>query len=185
MAAGWGSSDTDAVPGIAVLEAPDIRKVLVVDDHRTVADALASAIRDVMQVEQVVTARSVKEALAICERFEPQVVMDVHLGDGDGLNATSLLTQRFPDVRVVVLTGYPTPAVLQRAVAAGACALLPKDGSLDDLMRTMHEARRDDFVVHPSHLRWTRRNDNAKPPPPSMTALTRREEEVLQRLGEA
>ena len=65
------------------------------------------------------------------------VVMDVRLGDGDGVTATAELKHRFPDVRVVVLTAFPDTA------------LLPKDGELGEMLEVIRDDEADQFYVHP------------------------------------
>ncbi len=158
-------------------------RVLVVDDHRTVADAVALAIEGESGLECVAKAHTVCEALALVEQLQPEVVvMDVRLSDGDGLAATAELTTRWPETRVVVLTAVVNNNVLDRAVSAGACALLPKDGTLSDLMRAVRTARRDDFMVHPSLVKQLMSpGGRGEFPQPT---FTQREHEVLQRLAE-
>ena len=159
-------------------------RVLVVDDHRTVADAVALAIGREDDLECVATAHGVGEALAYAERFLPDaVVMDVRLSDGDGLDATAKLTHRWPDTRVIVLTAFIDEGLRERAVASGACALLPKDGNLSDLLRALRTARRDDPVIHPSLVKdlvTTPSWEAAQ----AHSAFTNREQQVLQMLAD-
>ena len=64
----------------------EMMRVLVVDDHRTVADALSLAVSAQPDMESVGTAGGVVDALAIIDRARPDaIVMDVHLDDGDGI----------------------------------------------------------------------------------------------------
>lgn len=162
---------------------PAVRHVLIVDDHRVVADALAAALRSVPEVETVDTARTAGSAMALCERLRPDVVlMDVQLGHGDGLSVTADLTRRYPTIRVIVLTGYPTPSVLHRAIAAGACGLLPKDGSLTELVQALQGARREDFHIHPSLVKEILLIGAKETQTP--TILTPREQQVLQALAD-
>src|SRR5450631_1162640 len=79
--------------------------VLVVDDHRAVADAIALAIGGASDLICVGTAHDVRDAFDLAERLAPDVVvMDVRLGDGDGVELTARLTRLFPALRVVILT---------------------------------------------------------------------------------
>ncbi len=157
-------------------------RVLVVDDHRTFADLLALALAGQQDLECVGTATTAATALALAGRLDPDVVvMDVRLGEDDGLAVTAELTARSADVRVVVLTAHATQSLLERAAEVGACCLLPKDGSLEEMLVGLRSARRGGFVVHPTlmHTLMTGRR-SIDPPPP---ALTQREHDVLARLA--
>ena len=107
--------------------------VLLVDDHRTFAEAIALAIGSQADLRCLGTAGGVEEALALVRKHRPDVVViDVNLGDGNGVAATPRLLAASPTIRVVVLSGFVTRAVLQEALAGGASAVLPKDGRLED-----------------------------------------------------
>ena len=88
------------------------------------------------------------------------VIMDVRLGDGDGIEVTAQLTQKYEDVCVIVLTGHADPSIVSRAAKAGACGFLPKDGALQGMLHALRSARRGSLVLPPDMLEsW------ARPPP--------------------
>lgn len=158
--------------------------VLVIDDHCTFADLLALALRGEPDLHCVGTAESLAEGVALVDELEPDVVvMDVQLGDGDGISATAELVARHPRIRVVVLTAHADRTVMRRASEAGACALLPKDGSLTEMLTALRTAREGGFVVHPRLLKRL-----VTPVRPISTGyvppLTRREHDVLQLLAD-
>jgi DNA-binding NarL/FixJ family response regulator len=124
--------------------------VVVVDDHTTFSDLVALALDHQPDFTCLGTASSVAQALTLVARLRPDLVlMDVHLGDGDGVAATAELTRLYPQLRVVVLTAHSDTALMQRAADAGACALLAKDGSLPDMLQALRTARRGGLVVGP------------------------------------
>ena len=178
-----GQMSTQIAYGSWELAPRERTRVLVVDDHRTFVDLADLAISDEVDLECVGTATSVPEALAKAHALEPDVVlMDVQLGDGDGIAATAELTATFPDLRVVVLSAHVTPTVVQNAADAGASAVLPKDGSLRDLLHAVRTASRGHMLVHPqafAAMRGTAAAAQGAFQPP----LTPRELEVLQMLG--
>jgi len=159
-----------------------VMTVLVVDDHQTFADLLEFALEGEPDFSCVGAAHSVAAALVQVELLRPDlIVMDVQLGDGDGVEATALITARDPHARVVVLTAHADASLMRRAADAGACCLLRKDGSLPDLLNALRRARRGGFVVHPNLLMalvsgGLDRDCN-------IPALSRREGEVLQMLA--
>lgn len=131
-----------------------VTRVLIVDDHRTFTDLVCLALAPEPDLACVGTAHSAAEARVQVSRHTPDLVlMDVDLGDGDGLDLTEELLRLDPALRVVVLTAYGHPRVLQRAAAVGACALLPKDGSLRELLHSLRHARQGELFVHAGLLR--------------------------------
>jgi len=162
---------------------PATTSVLVVDDHTTFSDLLAMALEREQDFTCVGTANNVAQALAMVDTLRPDLVlMDVHLGDGDGVAATTELTRIYPELRVVVLTAHTDTALMQRAADAGACCLLPKDGSLPDLLEALRSARRGGLAVHPALLKalMTSQTPGSDCVPP----LTRRERDVLRMLAD-
>ena len=160
--------------------APRETTVLVVDDHRTFAEAIALALGPQPDLRCIGTAGGVDEALALVRKHRPDVVViDVNLGDGNGVAATPRLLAASPTLRVVVLSGFVTRAVLQEALSAGASAVLPKDGRLEDLFAAVRTARRDRFVVPPTLVGDLVTLSRVAPP----EVLTARETEVLEQLA--
>ena len=157
-------------------------RVVVVDDHRMFADLLVLALRAEPDLDCIGTAHNVEQALHMVAALCPDlVIMDVQLGNGDGITATARLTATFPDLRVVVLTAMVTPSLMRRALDAGACALLRKDGGLDEMLQALRTSQRGGFDVHPGLLMELVKSNPAAPPP----GLTDREHQVLQRLAAA
>jgi DNA-binding NarL/FixJ family response regulator len=155
--------------------------VLIVDDHQTFADLLEVAIEREPDLQFVGAADSVESALAQIDLLEPDlVVMDYQLGDGDGISATAVITREHPDVRVVILTAHAQEDLIRRSARAGACCLLPKSGSLPDLLQGLRTASKSGFVVHPGLLKTL---VSEAPPDQYVPPLSRREEDVLELLA--
>lgn len=171
---------TSAEPAAEATSA--VTTVLVVDDHTTFADLLDLALAGEPDLHCIGTAHRMTEALALADDLSPDVVlMDVRLGKDDGIIATTILTERHPHLRVMILTAHADSAVMHAAAAAGACALLPKDGSLRDMLQAVRTARRGALTVHPALLTaWLTKRSATRGVP----SLTRREQEVLAMLAE-
>ncbi|MBM6398921.1 response regulator transcription factor [Phycicoccus sonneratiae] len=178
-------SDRGPTDGLSGAAAPGTRRVLVVDDHRTFTDLLGRAIAAEADLEWLGAAHTVEDAVARTRALRPDaVVMDVQVGDGDGLEATTALLALFPDLRVVVLTAFATQSLLQRAMDAGASALLPKDGTLEDLLDALRDTTGEGFRVHPALLRRLLELQGGAARPEETVRLTAREDEVLHLLAE-
>ena len=163
------------------VDRPPVR-VVVVDDHKMFGELLRRVISTDPEMACVGTADTLTEAYALIDALEPDaVVMDVQVGQDDGIAATAEIVSRHPRMRVVVLTAFSTEPLLRRAVSAGASALLAKDGAVEDLLAALRPAGPDEFNVDPALLRRllaVRREAGRA------VMLTTREDQVLHLLAE-
>jgi DNA-binding NarL/FixJ family response regulator len=118
-------------------------RVLIVEDHVALGEALRLAVELDARFECVGVAGSVAEALELVAKGDPDaVVMDVRLPDGDGIEAAAAVKDARPETSVVVLTAGADPGALLRAAQAGASGFLPKEtriaAILDAVGRTTH-----------------------------------------------
>ncbi len=154
-------------------------RVAVVDDHATFSDLLARALDAEPGMTCVGTAADAAGALALVATEKPDaVVMDVQLLEDDGLETTAKVLQVLPGTRVVVLTARTDANLVQRAAEAGACSLMPKNGSLADVLHSLRTAPYGGLTVHPQLLRELVGSSRDQP----VTPLTEREREVLRLL---
>ena len=157
------------------------RRVLVVDDHRVIAQLMAAAVRAQGDLECVGHVQSADAAMRACLATDPDVVLlDIDLPGRDGLSLCAELVARMPDVRVVIVSASTDHATFARVRAAGAHAFVPKDFPLEDVMSAVRSAR-------PGAL-WTPDGlaahlDENTEPAPDGAGLTPREREVLAMLG--
>jgi two-component system response regulator RegA len=112
------------------------RTLLIVEDDRSFLQRLAKALegRDFI----VTTAESVAEGLLQVERAAPAfAVVDMRLGDGNGLDVISALKRRRPEARGIILTGYGNIATAVNAVKIGAVDYLAKPVDADDVVAAL------------------------------------------------
>jgi DNA-binding NarL/FixJ family response regulator len=158
-----------------------VATVVVVDDHKSFADALAMGLSAEEDFRCVGAAYDLASGLALVDAEAPDVViMDLKF-DGDrrdGVAAASHIHARHPTTRVVLLTGQTPPNLVRRAAEACVSALVPKNGSLTDLMKTLRKEPENGLFVHPQLLTtlMTGQRDVDAADVPS---LSRRERDVL------
>jgi two-component system response regulator RegA len=112
------------------------RSLLIVDDDRPFLTRLARAMETRGFV--VDTAESVDEALAKVRASTPAyAVVDMRLGDGNGLDVVSAVRERRSDTRTIVLTGYGNIATAVTAVKLGAIDYLSKPADADDIFAAL------------------------------------------------
>src|SRR3954453_16077754 len=161
----------------------DVLRVLVVDDHRTFAELLAGALT-ASGMEVVGTAHTAAQAEAMVVQLRPDiVVMDIEMPGQDGLAATRRIREVAPGTVVAVLTAHRDPEWVVRAAQAGACAFIPKDGSLADMMDALGRVRAGQMLVAPSIFANPVTSSHPARGAVPRPTLTRRERDVLDCLG--
>jgi DNA-binding NarL/FixJ family response regulator len=113
-------------------------RVVVADDHPIVREGLRAVLSALTDFELVGTAASGKEAVSVVATAQPDVVvMDLHMPDVDGVQATEQILAAQPDVAVLVLTMYDDDGMILAALRAGARGYLLKGASHSDIARTL------------------------------------------------
>lgn len=131
------------------------KNILVVDDDEMFRERLAASLR--RRGHAVVTAAGLDETTALFSTFTPDcAVIDLRLAGESGLFVATKLREAFPDVRVLVLTGYGSIATAVDAMRIGAVDYLSKPADTDQiesalfLPRASADAIRDSGVPVPS-----------------------------------
>src|SRR5829696_5827822 len=125
---------------------PSDRTLLIVEDDKSFLQRLARAMES--RGFTVTTAESVAEGLMHLETGSPAfAVVDMRLGDGNGLEVISALKRRRPDSRALILTGYGNIATAVNAVKLGAVDYLAKPVDADDVVSAL--LSREDRKIEP------------------------------------
>jgi DNA-binding NarL/FixJ family response regulator len=115
-------------------------RVLCVDDHPMITEGLASTINRQADMAVVGCAGSVAEAIVVFRRERPDVtLMDLQLGDANGVEAIRAIRAEFPEARIIVLTVYQGDEDIFRALEAGAAGYLLKEEVSDELVRVVRD----------------------------------------------
>jgi two-component system, response regulator RegA len=117
---------------IVTAELPADRTLLIVEDDKSFLQRLARAMET--RGFAVTTAETVADGLLQVEAAPPAfAVVDMRLGDGNGLDVISALKNRRPEARGIILTGYGNIATAVNAVKLGAVDYLAKPADADDV----------------------------------------------------
>jgi DNA-binding NarL/FixJ family response regulator len=109
-------------------------KVLVVDDHRLMLDAIRAMLERDEDIAVVAEADSGEKVLPLVGQTGPDVVLlDVRMPGLDGLAVLGQLRERYPSVAVVMLSGIDDPALVRAALERGAAAFVLKHVDPRDL----------------------------------------------------
>jgi DNA-binding NarL/FixJ family response regulator len=109
-------------------------RVLLADDHELVRACIRSLLEKLSDVEVAAEASDGREAIRLVEKHEPHVVLtDIAMPVLNGLEVTRHLTDKFPKVRVVVLSMYSDEEHVYLALRAGAAGYLLKGAAREEL----------------------------------------------------
>jgi two-component system response regulator RegA len=130
------SAMTVAGANAAPSPVPTERSLLIVEDDKSFLQRLARAMEG--RGFLVTTAESVADGLLQVERAAPAfAVVDMRLGDGNGLDVISAMKKRRPEARAIILTGYGNIATAVNAVKLGAVDYLAKPVDADDVVAAL------------------------------------------------
>jgi DNA-binding NarL/FixJ family response regulator len=117
----------------AAVESKPIRIVLA-DDHDLVRSGIKALLTKIEGVEVIAEARDGRELLTLLADVKPDVVMtDIGMPGMDGIAAIAEIHDRYPDLKVLVLSMHDSVDFIKRAMAKGACGYLLKDASSFEL----------------------------------------------------
>jgi DNA-binding NarL/FixJ family response regulator len=110
-------------------------RVLVVEDHEVVRDALAGLLRSTPDIEVAGVASSIREAIPLLARATPDVVLaDLSLGDGNGTELVRALRRARLKGRVVIITGFSDQFAVAEALAAGVAGYVLKSQTAEEMI---------------------------------------------------
>lgn len=121
-------------------EAHTIR-VLIVDDHEIIRTGITYSLSAFPDLELVGEANSGPEALQLCSKTQPDVVlMDMVMPGMDGVQATQAIKKQHPGVQILALTSFHDRERVQRVMQAGAAGYLIKGVSASELAEAIRVA---------------------------------------------
>jgi len=161
----------------------DSIRVLIVEDHRVVAEGLAALINDQSDMTVVGNVGTVSESMEAAEQLDPDVVLlDFRLPDGSGPDAAAAIRGIRPAAKMIFLTREDTDTARFAAVQSGASAFLHKSRAAAEVVAAIRDVARGKMLITPrtiSTLLAKRRSIEAQ-----LDRLTPREKEVLTLMAE-
>jgi DNA-binding NarL/FixJ family response regulator len=116
-------------------------KVLLADDHRLILAGIRRALEEVEDLEVVGEAESGSQVLPLIHQTNPDIVLlDLRMPDMSGLACLDSIRQRYPEVKVVILSAFNDPEHIQAAFQRGATAYIVKSVNPVDLPSALRQA---------------------------------------------
>jgi len=134
-------------------------KVFIADDHTIFRKALVSMIRDFERVEEVKDAENGKELLAIMKFDMPDVVVvDLQMPVMDGVEASKKIIEKYPGVKIVILTMVDSEQYILHMIEMGVHAFLLKNTDPEELEKAIYSVHENDFYNNQLVAAALRRN---------------------------
>jgi two-component system response regulator NreC len=164
-------------------------KVLLVDDHALFREGVRALLSAESDIEVVGEAADGKQAVELAQKLSPDIiVMDLVMPGMNGMQAAQQLHDKYPDIKVLILSMYDDDEYIRQILKAGASGYVLKRAASDDLLRAIREVEKGGSALHPTvaaklikdYVRRTKSTEQGD----SGSALTARESEVLKLVAE-
>ncbi len=124
--------------------------ILLVDDQELLCEVLKTWLQEESDLKVVGVAKNGKEALSKIEMFQPDIVlMDIDMPEMDGLNAAQIISDRFPEVKVIFLSGHEEDDYLGKSLRTGAKGYLLKNTTAQELVTKIRNVHNSNSIVAP------------------------------------
>lgn len=157
--------------------------ILIADDHAVVLEGLKMILESQEGMTVVGTAANGRDAIAKAESLRPEIIiMDIAMPELNGIEATRVICERLPSVKVIILSMHHTLEHIFRAMRAGARGYLLKESAGAEIVKAVRMVMK----VHSYFGRgvdippWKLTVENREIPKSPLDSLSRREREVLQ-----
>jgi len=114
-------------------------KILIVEDHEVVIKGIKTLLEPYEELEITGYALDADEAQRKIEHLMPDVIiMDINLPEVSGIELTKIITENYPDVKVVYYTSHVDEDLITQGFEAGAFGYVPKNFSTEELIEAIH-----------------------------------------------
>lgn len=114
-------------------------KILLVDDQKSIRHKLQQMLSPQSDLQIVGTANNGERAIALIESLQPDVLLlDIEMPKMNGIQTTEIVSQRFPDCKILICSSYEDQEYIQQAIAAGADGYILKNADASDLVMAIY-----------------------------------------------
>jgi DNA-binding NarL/FixJ family response regulator len=158
--------------------------VLIIDDHPLIVAGMQKMLATMEDIQIAGAAGSAMEAIKILKSVPVDIaLLDINLPDISGIELCKKIKKEFPAVKVLGISTYCDRSYVSRMIENGALGYLAKSADAEEIVRAIRMASKGQLYLSLSTEQLLRSPDNLTTPG-VLPALTRREKEVLQLIGE-
>lgn len=156
-------------------------RLLIVDDQSLIRRGLKALLKLDEELQVVGEAEHGQAAIDLIATLQPDIVlMDVRMPEMDGVAATKIIAQQFPQTKVLILTTFDDEAYVTQALQYGASGYLLKDTPFEELAQAIRFVQKGYTQIGPGLAQKAIAKPQPTPTPPSgWDELTPREQEIL------
>jgi two-component system nitrate/nitrite response regulator NarL len=162
-------------------------KILIADDHEVVRDGLKNIILSLGNISVIGEAANGEEAIKLYAELKPDmVIMDISMPVMNGIDATRIIKEKYPEARILILTMHDNQEYLNQIIRCGAKGFVLKNTDRDELLEAVKTVASGDnfFSKEISKLIIDNYIKNAREPEKASNLkeipLTKREVEILK-----
>jgi len=163
-------------------------RILLADDHQIFREGLASLLDRQPEMEVIQQASDGLQAVSFTRDLNPDVVvMDLTMPGMNGIEATRLIANEVPEVKVLCLSVHGDTQFISAVLDAGASGYLLKDCAFEELVTAIHTVMGNQIYLSPGIAGTLVDDYKARRPesvPSAFSQLTEREREIVQLLAE-
>jgi DNA-binding NarL/FixJ family response regulator len=132
----------------------DIIRVVLADDHAVVRAGVKAVLGSAKDIQVIGEVSNGRDAITTTERLDPDVlVMDLSMGEMDGISATKELVDKGTRAKILILTMHSEDAYLVKVLEAGASGYLVKSAADRELVDAVRAVAHGDLYMQPSATR--------------------------------
>lgn len=165
-------------------------RVLLVEDHKLLRVGLKSIFNNYETIDIIGEAQDGQEAVELTDELKPDIIlMDIEMPRMNGIEATKIIKEKHPNIKVIMLTCFSEEKEVQQALAAGANAYIVKDIKTEYMVMVIESVKEGAIWFDPAIAPIIKsKHPNFSQPKPGSRAsfkaqhgnLTEREYEVLK-----
>lgn len=163
------------------------KRILIIDDHRVMAQGLSILLKNEKNLEVCGSASSYKEALHAIEEKQPDAVLvDLNLGDGNGLDLVREISRSHPHILSLILSSQDENIFAGRCIRAGAKGYLMKESSFDTIIAAIKKVMDGELYLSDNIKQQIVQQSlfGGKSKTTDIDLLSDREFEIFQLIGE-
>jgi DNA-binding NarL/FixJ family response regulator len=163
-------------------------RIGIVDDQHLFRKGLAALIEGITNFELVAEAEGgnvLLEKLASLAVLPDVILVDMNMPEMNGIELATLLHNKYPDIKIIVLTVHDQERFISKMIQCGACGYLVKNAEIDELVDAINTVHETGFYLNDLTLKAMAnaskyKSDNITNINNIPVEITKREHEILQ-----
>ncbi len=157
--------------------------IAIAEDHQSLVDGITLLLKYEEDISIIGMANDGEELLEIVRKKQPQVVLtDIKMPKIDGIAATKLIKNEFPQTKIIAFTMFDQPEAIRQMIQAGATGYLLKNSPLEEVLHAIRAVTEGnsffDSTIDPSFLDDKCKTTAHKP------ILSKSEREILEYIAQ-